>query len=591
MCSEVIMIFTKEQLNSIKEKVDYFEFYKQYLPELKRTGSNRAFSPCCFHSETKPSLCISLDCGIWRCFGGCNTYGDIFKFYQKFFNVSFTEAVQAIAKMYDVELVISDEERERYEYQQSLYNVNEIMCRKFEETLEGNNEAWNYLTKIRGLSPKIIKQFRLGAGIKGLPEKESLKKLGLIKYSEQQKRWKPSLGSFRVIFPRFDESGHIVSFTGRDYKGIENAPKYLHLVNTDIYEKSHVIYGLYQAKKYIQRYNKVICCEGEGDMLKCYQKGIVNAVALSGLNASDEQINLLKKYTNNFYICVEDGAILKRSQDSHTGKYISSLDKLYNKIKENIPYANVYIIDLRKPDGSKCDPDMYLTDHTREDFEKLIQDAKVYNEYIINSKLVGVNPKNIEEKTACINILIPMLANIPNFLTRKQYIELVSNKLLIPENDIYRKVKIYVEKQDRIETENITWDSRPVFVQKMLLSMCFAPNFNNFSTASNILFLAQDYMEPFYKNMLNNFILPYIKQQDNVEHTDFKPFFDDLMYNDKVNDVERETLTDIYMKTEQLEDFTQDDVQELIEEQINILKQYKYTTVDLSENELAGIDI
>ena len=424
-----------------------------------------------------------------------------------------------------------------------------------------------------------------------MPEKESLKKLGLIKYSEQQKRWKPSLGSFRVIFPRFDESGHIVSFTGRDYKGIENAPKYLHLVNTDIYEKSHVIYGLYQAKKYIQRYNKVICCEGEGDMLKCYQKGIVNAVALSGLNASDEQINLLKKYTNNFYICVEDGAILKRSQDSHTGKYISSLDKLYNKIKENIPYANVYIIDLRKPDGSKCDPDMYLTDHTREDFEKLIQDAKVYNEYIINSKLVGVNPKNIEEKTACINMLIPMLANIPNFLTRKQYIELVSNKLLIPENDIYRKVKIYVEKQDRIETENITWDSRPVFVQKMLLSMCFAPNFNNFSTASNILFLAQDYMEPFYKNMLNNLILPYIKQQGDIEHIDFKPFFDDLMYNDKVNDVERETLTDIYMKTEQLEDFTQDDVQELIEEQMNILKQYKYTTVDLSENELAGIDI
>ena len=585
------MIFTKEQLNSIKEKVDYFEFYKQYLPELKRTGSNRAFSPCCFHSETKPSLCISLDCGIWRCFGGCNTYGDIFKFYQKFFNVSFTEAVQAIAKMYDVELVISDEEREKYEYQQSLYRINEIMCRKFEETLDGNNEAWNYLTKIRGLSPKIIKQFRLGAGIKNLPEKESLKKLGLIKFSEQQNKWKASLGDFRVIFPRFDESGHIVSFTGRDYKGLENAPKYLHLVNTDIYEKSHIIFGLYQAKKYIQRYNKAILLEGEVDLVKCHQKGIVNAVALSGLNASDEQINLLKKYTNNFYICVEDGAILRRSQDSNTGKYISSLDRLYNKIKENIPYANVYIIDLRKPDGSKCDPDMYLTEHTREDFEKLIQDAKVYNEYIINSKLVGVNPKNIEEKTACINMLIPMLANIPNFLTRKQYIELVSNKLLIPENDIYRKVKIYVEKQDKIETENVTWDSRPVFIQKMLLSMCFAPNFNNYSTASNILFLAQDYMEPFYKNMLNNLVLPYIKQQGNIEHTDFKPFFDDLMYNDKVNDIERETLTDIYMKTEQLEDFTQDDVQELVEEQLNILKQYKYTTVDLSENELAGIDI
>lgn len=585
------MIFTKEQLNSIREKVDYFEFYKQYLPELKRTGSNRAFSPCCFHSETKPSLCISLDCGIWRCFGGCNTYGDIFKFYQKFFNVSFTEAVQAIAKMYDVTLKISDEERKEYEYKQSLYGINEIICEKYELMLERNLEAWNYLTKIRGLSPKIIKEFRLGAGIKNLPEKESLKKLGLIKYNEQQGKWKASLGDFRVTFPRFDESGHIVSFTGRDYKGLENAPKYLHLVNTEIYEKSHIIYGLYQAKKYIQRHNKVICCEGGIDMLKCYQKGIVYAVALSGLNASDEQINLLKKYTNNFYICVEDGAILKRSQDSHTGKYISSLDKLYNKIKENIPYANVYIIDLRKPDGSKCDPDMYLSEHTRDDFEQLIQNAKVYNEYIINSKLAGVNPKNIEEKTACINMLIPMLANIPNFLTRKQYIELVSNKLLIPENDIYRKVKNYVEKQDRIETDNVTWDSRPVFIQKMLLSMCFAPNFNNYSTASNISFLTQDYIEPFYKNLLNNLIIPYIKKQGAVEHTDFKAFFEDVLYNENISELERETLTDIYMKTEQLEDFTQDDVQELIEEQLSILKQYKYTTVDLSQNELAGIDI
>lgn len=575
------MIFEKTQLQDIKSKVDYFEFYKQYMPDLQIRGRN-AWAVCKMHRDTKPSLQVNLDTGTFRCWG-CNLYGDIFTFYKELFNVTFEQSVRTIAEMYNVELEISDEERKINEERKMLYNVNKIMADKFQENLHSNLDAWNYLTKVRGLSPKIIEKFKLGLGIKYLPEKEGLKKVGLLVQSENNE-WYSKFRDDRVIFPRFDEYGNIVSFTGRLFVEKESA-KYMHTSNTKIYNKSENLFGLYFSKKYIKQYNSVIITEGNIDFLKLYQKGILNSVALDGLNISDAQINLLKKYTSKFYIVVEDKAMITINKTNTT-----PLETLYNKIIENIPYATVYIIDLRDKNGEKCDPDMYLSTHSGKDFENLIQNAKVYNEYIINSKLTKVNPKNIEEKTAYINYLIPRLANIQSFLTRKQYIELVSNKLLIPENDIYRKVKIYVEKQDKQALDNITYDSRPVFIQKMLLSMCFAPNFDNHSIMNSIILLAKEYLEPFYKNILINIIKPYIDKNKNNKPIDFTVFFSDVLYNENIEDLERKTILDIYLKTEQLEDFTQNDVEELLKEQINILKTYKYRESDI-KNELDILNI
>lgn len=574
------MNFTREQLNQIKDKIDYLEFYKKYLPELTQKGKY-FWSSCVWHSDRKPSLQVDIETGCFRCWS-CNTYGDIFTFYQKFFCTSFTEAVQAIAEMYSIELEVSDEEKLLYERRKSLYNVNNVINNKFIKNLYDNTEAWNYLTQIRGFSPKIIRDFKLGVGMKLLPEKESLKQLNLIKNSDKLNGWKPTMGDYRITIPRIDTNGNIVSFTGRDFKDIPNAPKYLHLPNTEIYEKSKYIFGLYQAKKYIKQFNSVILVEGNFDLIKCHQKGVVNAVALDGLNISDEQVNLLKKYTNTFYICVEDEAWFRRGNNG-----VTPLGRLHDTILENIPYAKIYVVDLRNPDGTKCDPDDFLSTHERKEFKDLILNAKIYNEYIINLDLKGVNPKNIEEKTSCINFLIPKIASIQNFLTRKQYIELVSNKLLIPENDIFKKIKNYIERKEKLDTENITWDSRPVFAQKILLSICFAPNFNNVVATQKVSFMAKDYMEPFYRNILKDIIEPYI-----LKHKNFNELFSDIMYNDNVSEVTRKTLLDIYLKVEQLEDFEPDDLEYLIQEQIETLEEYSYSegTVD-NLDELAGVDV
>ena len=585
-------MYSREKLNEIKSKItDYYEWYKQYLPELKQTGSNRAFTPCCFHSETRPSLCIDINYGMWRCFGSCNTGGDIFSFYQKLYNVSFSEAVQDIAEQVGVTLEIDPEVQKELELKKNQCKANKIICDNFVKRLQETPEALNYLINERGFTRTTINLFKLGVGIDNLhkmisPEKlDGLYGIGLVKKNEDG-TYKSTFKSNRITIPRIDEKGDIVSFSGRIFiepkDKNKQPPKYLHTTNNTLYDKSKFVFGLYQAKKHIKNLNSVIACEGEIDCMKCHQVGVTNSVALSGLNISDEQVNLLKKYTDTFYVCVEDNAILRPNDKGET-----SLDKFYNKVKQHIPYAKVYIIDLRGKDGEKCDPDMYFENHTKDEFKQLIKQAKIYNEYIINSKLTGVNPKNIEEKTACLNMLVPMLISIQNFMDRKQYIELVANKLMISENDIYRKIKYYTEKQDKINAENITWDTRPIFAQKILLSMCFCDNFDVMLVLGQIALKAKEYFEPFYKSIFEDYIYKYaynwVKEHGDVP-IDFTDFFTEIN-SENTNNLIRKTIMDAYFKAENLEDFTNEDVEELINEQLESLVEYDLPTYETDELE------
>lgn len=563
-------VYSKEQLYELKSKIDWFEFYQKFLPELIQRGK-LAWSTCPWHSETRPSFSIDTECGIWRCWGSCNIGGDCFKFYQKFYGTTFGEAVQKIAEMYNYELVISEEEIKERNYKKALYNVNETMCNAYEKSLTSNNEAYNYLTEIRRISPKIIKDFRLGCGINKLPDKNSLKKLGLLLQGENGDFYS-KFRSDRIVIPRFDEYGNILSFTGRLHVEKEGA-KYLHTTDNEIYKKSELVFGLYQAKRYIKEYKSVIICEGELDVIKCHQKGICNSVCLSGLNISEAQINLLKKYTSTFYVCVEDGAILKPNDEG-----LTSLDKFYNKVKENLQYAKVYIIDLRNKDGSKCDPDMYLNEHTRQEFNQLIKYAKIYNEFVINEKAKNFNPKNIEEKTACINSLIPLLANIKNFMDRKQYIELVANKLLIPENDIYKKCINYNNYQAKALKNNQKYDLRPIYAQKILLSSIFYENFSSNRALALIKLEAYDLMEAKYQQVYE-ILWEYINHQNSLNATniDFSKFMNEIQYREDITDSVRETIMDCYLKREQLEELTADDLDDLIDEQVDSLKEFVVT--------------
>lgn len=557
------MSYSREQIDELKSKINYEEFFKKYLPDLQQKGS-KYWACCCFHSEQKPSLCVDVNLGLWRCFGACNEGGDAIKFYEKYFSVSFSEAVQAIAEMYDFELEMSDEEREFRDECNKIYELNKIVADKAMDILESDEEAWNYVTKIRGISPKMIEIFKIGRG-GNVPVTEGTIKAGLV--GQKNGKYFTYLRNNRILFPRFNEYGKIISFTGRLFTD-EDWAKYLHLPDTQVYSKSDNLYGLYQAKKYIKHFKSAILVEGQIDCIKCHQKGFVNTVALDGLRISDAQVNQLKKYTSTFYICVEDSAILTPNAENDT-----ALDLLYKNIKHFIPYAKVYVIDLRKQDGSKCDPDMYLSEHTKEEFKDLIQHAHIYNEFLINEKIKNINPKNIEEKNACIKSLIPILVGIQSYMDRKAYIELVANKLLMPENDIYKLIKKHNEFKDKELNRNIEYESRPIYAQKILLSMNFCPNFYAKKVAFLIKNNAEEKMEYLYRHIFKDYIEPYIMNYDG-DKVDFTDFFSNIQHNNKVDELTKNILLDSYMKTEMLEDFEDEDIEELINEQVETLSEY-----------------
>ena len=221
---------------------------------------------------------------------------------------------------------------------------------------------------------------------------------------------------------------------------------------------------------------------------------------------------------------------------------------------------------------------MYLNEHTRQEFNQLIKYAKIYNEFIINEKAKSFNPKNIEEKTACINSMIPLLANINNFMDRKQYIELVANKLLIPENDIYRKCIAYNKRQANLLKENQKYDLRPIYAQKVLISSIFYENFSSNRALALIKWKAIEYMEAKYKQVYE-ILWEYINYQNsiNAEVVDFTEFMNEIQYREDITDNVRETIMDCYLKREQLEELTAEDLDDLIDEQVESLKEFVVT--------------
>lgn len=262
--------YSREQIDELKSKIDYEEFYKKYIPDLQQRGS-KLWACCPWHQETKPSFCIDQNLGLWRCFGACNEGGDVIKFYQKHFSVSFSEAVIALAEMYNYELQISDEEKKFRDECNKIYELNRIVADKAMEVLECDEDAWNYVTKIRGISPKMIEVFKIGRG-GNVPVTNGTIKAGIVA-QDKYGRYRTQLGNNRILFPRFNENGKVISFTGRLFTD-EGWAKYLHLKDTQVYTKGNNLYGLYQAKKYIKHFKSVIMVEGQVDCIKCHQKAL-----------------------------------------------------------------------------------------------------------------------------------------------------------------------------------------------------------------------------------------------------------------------------------------------------------------------------
>lgn len=323
----------KETVDQIIYTADILEVVGDYV-QLKRQGQN--YWACCpFHNEKSPSFSVTPSKGFYKCFG-CGKSGNVVGFVMDIEGSSYPEALRALAKKYGIDI---PEEEERTPEEQLAQNERDSQYivsnwakdhyhKLLQNTEEGMGVGYAYL-KERGLNLTTIQTFELGysldqwddllvAGEKAGYQLKYLEKTGLvIKREDDQgqgagRRYDRFRG--RVMFPIHNVSGRVVGFGARTLKRDDKMAKYLNSPESEIYHKSDVLYGLFQARQSIRQEAVCYLVEGYLDVLSLHQGGIKNVVASSGTSLTEGQIRLIKRYSDNATVLYDgDAAGIKAS--------------------------------------------------------------------------------------------------------------------------------------------------------------------------------------------------------------------------------------------------------------------------------------
>lgn len=405
---------------------------------LKRRGAN--YIACCpFHNEKTPSFYVSPAKGIYKCFG-CGKSGTAVGFVMEHESMTYVEALKYLARKYGIEVKEKEDSPEEIAARQrneSLLLVMDYTEQFFKDSLktqEGRSIGYAYF-RSRGLEDAAIEKYGLGWSPKS---GHALAEAALAKgYKEEFltatgvciKRNDGSLiDKFydRAMFPIHSVSGRVIAFGGRtlrsDYK-TANIGKYVNSPETEIYDKSRSLYGIYFAKSEISKLDKCYLVEGYLDVLSMHQLGITNVVASSGTSLTVPQIRLIKKFTDNVTIMY----------DGDAAGIHAALRGIGLILKEGL---NVRVVLL--PDGD--DPDSYSQKHNLEEVQAFLQaNEQDFIEYKTDL-LLGQSGNDPLKKAELINDIADTIALIPDQIKRAVYVQSAAVKFGINEDALYARI-------------------------------------------------------------------------------------------------------------------------------------------------------
>lgn len=444
------MRISESKIEEIRNSISIVDVISEYV-QLRKRGKNFV-GLCPFHNEKTPSFTVTEEKQIFHCFG-CHTGGNVFKFLMEYKKISFIEAVQEIAEQQGIEISYDDEGySEKQSEQEILYDINTEAARYFLNNLlnDQEGEAAREYFKNRNLKIQTIRAFGLGYTINGyenlvnfLKEKsidlERALQLGLIGQYKDGRIYDKLPG--RIIFPIFSPNGRVVAFAGRKLREEDTGGKYINSPESLIYVKGRILYGLSHAKDDIRKLDKAIIVEGYMDLISLYQAGIKNVVAVSGTALTDDQAQLLSRYTRNVVLLFDaDAAGIKAS--------MRSIEIL---LKRNF---DVKISTLPKDE----DPDSYVNKFGREAFEEIIKRAENFLEYqtsYYESQEMFDDPTKMAE---AIRELVKPIALVDDELKRSLLIRNISRKFNLREKLLESELSKALEfqkKQNRIQSQRI----------------------------------------------------------------------------------------------------------------------------------------
>ena len=421
-------------IERILDAAHIVDVVQEFVP-LKKRGAN-FLGLCPFHNEKTPSFTVSPSKEIFKCFG-CGKVGNSVNFVMEHEHLTYPEALKYLARKYHIEIVekeLSQEEIDKQNERESLLVVTAYAARQFMENLfqtdEGISVGLAYFRE-RGFRQETLKKFEAGYSFE---KRDAFSKKALEDGYRQDFLVKTGLSiqhedrifdrfSGRVMFPIHSLSGQVLGFGGRILKSDPKTAKYLNSPESEIYHKSRIVYGIFQARKSITEKDRCYLVEGYTDVMSLHETGIENVVASSGTSLTQEQVRLIKRFTPNITILYDgDAAGIKAS--------IRGIDIV---LEEGM---NVKIVLL--PDGE--DPDSYSKKKSNEEFLKYIRENETdFIRFKTNLLLAEANNDPVR-KANLIRDVVKSIAVIPETITRTVYIKECSNLLEVAEPILYHEV-------------------------------------------------------------------------------------------------------------------------------------------------------
>lgn len=410
----------EETIKKIRNENDIVDVIGEYLP-LVQKGKNY-FAVCPFHDDHSPSMSISKDKQIFRCFV-CGTSGNVISFVRDYEKVSFQEAVEILGKRIGIKLQ-SDKSVKSSPYQElyDIYNISKEYYKNNLNTKEGE-QARSYLSK-RNLTKETIDYFDIGLSLDGnltssLSKKHDIKKLIDIGLSNSEGK---DLFKNRIMFTIKDNEGRTVAFSGRKY-ALNNEPKYINSKESIIFKKGTILYNFYNSKEYIRKQKEIIISEGFMEVIRLHTIGIDNTVALMGTSFTKEHLNIIKN--------LKCKVVLNLDQDD-AGK--TATISIGNTLLENGIDATVILFSKYK------DADELISNEGKEPFENAYKSRVSFIDFKLNYLKMNRDLNNSEDLSNYIKDSIKAINEIDDDILRELKIKELSKNYDISEDIIRSKI-------------------------------------------------------------------------------------------------------------------------------------------------------
>lgn len=416
-----------EEILSIQRKANIVDIIRDYVP-LTQRGKNY-FGICPFHDDHNPSMSVSPEKGVYKCFV-CGNAGNVFNFVMEYEKVSFYEAVKIVADKIGVSIDISTSKKENTK-KSPLYDIYNIAYKFYQNNLNTvyGKDAKKYLLN-RKIDEDVIKNFNIGLSLFDSELCNALKAKGFKDddivssgVAVQNGNNIYDIYKNRIMFPLYDLEGNVVGFSGRIYNQ-KSESKYINTKETEIFKKGELLYNYHIAKKEARKEKNIIVVEGFMDVIRLSTIGIVNVVATMGTAVTKYQLNLIQKLAPNITLMF-DG-------DKAGEKATNAFIELANGNDSNIKVVRL---------EDNLDPDEYILTKGKDKMIYNLSHAQSVYDYKLSSYKENIDFNDSKEVSNYINVMIKEFEKIDDDIVREIEIKKLSESTNVSYDLIKSKLK------------------------------------------------------------------------------------------------------------------------------------------------------